>query len=158
VLARRCRYCQQSFQPFPSHPDQLVCSRPECQRQRRADYRRHKLVSDPAYAEKCRQSARQWRKQHPGYWDQYRQAHPDSVDRNRGHQQARDRKRQLTNLANNTSASDLKRYRGTVWLAGSGLHDLANNSLAPAQLWILEALPRQLPVVSALANNTALVC
>lgn len=156
--ARRCRYCQQSFQPSPSHPDQVVCSRRECQRQRRADYRRQKLASDPVYAEKCRQSARQWRKQHPDYWDQYRQAHPDSVDRNRDQQQARDRKRHLTNLANNTSASVLKRCPGTVWLVGSGLHDLANNTLAPAQLWILEALPHRPPVQSALANNTALVC
>ena len=158
MLARRCRYCQQCFQPSQSHPDQVVCSRPECQRHRRADYRRHKLASDPVYAEKCRQSARQWRKQHPDYWDQYRQAHPDSVDRNRDQQQGRDRKRHLTNLANNTPASELRRCPGTVWLLGAGLHDLANNTLAPAQLWILEALPRQAPVLSALANNTALVC
>lgn len=156
MLPRCCRYCQQSFQASRSHPEQAVCSRPECQRQRRADYRRHKLASDPAYAEACRQSARQWRKQHSEYWDQYRQAHPDAVARNRDQQQARDRKRHLTKLANNTLASDVKRCPGTVWLLGSGLHDLANNTLAPAQLWILEALPRRLPAAVALANNTAL--
>jgi hypothetical protein len=136
----------------------VVCSRPECQRQRRADYRRQKLANDSAYAEKCRQSARQWRKQHPEYWDQYRQTHPDSVDRNRGQQQARDSKRHVTNLANNTLASDVKRCPGTVWLMGAGLRDLANNTLAPAQLWILEVLPRRLPVADPLANNTALAC
>jgi hypothetical protein len=79
------------------------------------------------------------------------------VDRNRDQQQARDRKRHFTNLANNTSASDLKRCTGTVWLLGSRLQNLANNTLAPAQLWILEALPRQPFVATALANNTALV-
>lgn len=155
--ARCCRYCQQSFQPSRSHPEQAVCSSPECQRQRQSDYRRRKLASDPEYAEKCRQSARQWRKQHSEYWGQYRQAHPDSVARNREQQLARDRKRSLTNLANNTSAADVKRCPGTVWLLGAGLHDLANNTLAPAQLWILEAVPRQLPARAVLANNTALV-
>ena len=158
MLARCCRYCQQSFQPSRSHPGQVVCCRADCQRQRRADYRRQKLASDPVYTEKCRQSARQWRKQHAEYWDQYRQTHPDSVARNRDQQQARDRKRHFTNVANNTLASDLKRCPGTVWLLGAGLHDLANNTLAPAQLWILEALPHQSPDLSPLANNTALAC
>jgi hypothetical protein len=154
---RRCPYCQQSFQPSRCHPDQLICSRPECQRLRRADYRRQKLASDSDYAERCRQSARQWRKEHPEYWDRYRQSHPESVVRNREQQQARDCKRHLANLANNTLASDLKRCPGTVWLMGSGLHELANNTLAPAQLWILEALPRRPPSAAPLANNTALV-
>jgi hypothetical protein len=153
---RHCPYCQQSFQPSRSHPNQRICSRPKCQRRRHIDYRRQKLASDSAYAEKCRESARQWRKQHSAYWEHYRQSHPESVVRNREQQQGRDRKRHLTNLANNTLASELKRCPGTVWLVGAGLHDLANNTLAPAQLWILEALPRRLPVAPPLANNTAL--
>jgi hypothetical protein len=155
---RRCPYCQQSFQPSPCHPHQLICSRPECQRQRRAEYRRQKLAADPGYAERCRESARQWRKEHPSYWGQYRQAHPASVARNRAQQQARDGKRHLTHLANNTLASDLKRCPATVWLVGPGLHDLANNTLAPAQLWILEGLPHRIPAPPRLANNTALAC
>ena len=72
-MPRCCPYCQQSFEPSKSHPHQLVCSRPECQRRRHADYRRAKIANDPSYAEKCRQSARQWRKEHSEYWDQYRE-------------------------------------------------------------------------------------
>jgi hypothetical protein len=153
---RICRYCQQSFQPSKCHPDQLVCSGAECQRQRRAEYRRGKLANDPAYAEKCRESARQWRKQHPDYWTEYRQAHPSSVTRNREQQSARDRKQYLKTLANNTLASDLIPCPAIVWLMGPEWRQLANNTSAPAQLWILEALPRHLPVAAALANNTAL--
>lgn len=152
----RCRYCQQSFQPSKCHPDQLVCSGPECQRQRRADYRRDKLATDPAYAEKCRESARKWRKQHPDYWTEYRQAHPSTVTRNREQQNARDRKQHLKNLANNTLASELIPCPATVWLMGTEWRELANNTSAPTQLWILQSLPRRRPVTAALANNTAL--
>jgi hypothetical protein len=153
-----CPYCLQPFEPSKCHPGQVVCSRAECQRQRRTDYRRRRLAADPAYAEKCRQSARQWRKQHPGYWDEYRQAHPLSTARNRDQQQARDRKQHLVNLANNTLASDLKPCPATIWLLGAELHGLANNTLATAQLWILEAHPRRPPAPAHLANNTALAC
>jgi hypothetical protein len=155
---RCCRYCRDSFQPAKTHPEQTVCSRPECQRQRRCDYRRAKLAADPDYAERCRQSARQWRKQHADYWPQYRQANPAAVERNREQQQARDRKRHLQQLANNTLARDLKPCPAKVWLVGPNLDQLANNTLAGAQLWILEALPRRSAAAVPLANNTALDC
>ena len=155
---RSCPYCLQSFQPSKCHPGQVVCSRAECQRQRRTDYRRRKLANDPTYAETCRESARQWRKQRPGYWEEYRQAHPLSAERNRDRQRARDRKRRLINLANNTLASNLKPCPATVWVIGTELHDLANNTSAPAQLWLLEGHPRRPAATANLANNTALAC
>lgn len=155
---RRCPYCQSSFEPAKIHPGQLVCGHAECQRQRRADYRQRKLASDPGYAESSRQSARQWRKQHPNYWSQYRRAHPESTQRNREQQQARDRKRHLLHLANNTLASELKPCPATVWLLGAGFDQLANNTVAPTQLWVLEALPSRVPSATALANNIAMDC
>lgn len=153
---RTCPYCQHCFQPAECHPGQLVCSGPECQRQRRTHYRRAKFARDPAYAEKCRESARQWRKQHPDYWTQYRQAHPHSVTHNREQQTGRDCKRRLTNLANNTLASDLTPCPAKVWLMGPEWHNLANNTSAHGQLWILQALPQRKPVATPLANNTPL--
>ena len=155
---RRCPYCQSNFESTKTHPSQQVCSQPQCQRQRRADYRRRKLNSDPAYAEGCRQSARQWRKQHSNYWSEYRRAHPESSRRNRQQQQNRDQKRHLLRLANNTLASNLRPCPATVWLLGTGFDHLANNTPAPAQLWVLEALPPRAPVASCLANNIALDC
>jgi len=41
---------------------------------------------------------------------------------------------------------------------GTELHDLANNTSAPAQLWVLEGHPRRFPATANLANNTALAC
>jgi len=153
---RRCPHCQQPFCPAKCHPSQLICDSRECQRRRRADYRRSKLANDPAYAERCRESARQWRKQHPDYWSEYREKHPASVARNREQQEARGHKQRLKKLANNTLASDLRPCPATVWLLGPKWRDLANNTLAHAQVWVLEALRPPLAAATALANNTAL--
>ena len=157
MIERRCPYCQQVFIPAKCQPKQAVCSAPDCQRHRSADYRRARLAANPHYREACRQSARQWRKQHPEYWTEYRAAHPDSTERNRQSQRSRDRKQRLKSLANNIPASDLISCPATVWLLGPELRRLANNISAPTQVWVLEAFPPAVPVPPHLANNTALV-
>ena len=141
---RLCRYCQKRFQPSKFQPQQTVCSQPDCQRQRRADYHRQKIAADDDYREVCRDSPRKWRAAHPEYWKQYRQTHPESAERNRQQQTARDRKRRLRRLANNTSARDLKHSAAQVWLLGSAAGALANNNPASAQVWVIETLPPRL--------------
>ena len=138
---RRCRYCQQIFQPSKFQPRQTVCGGADCQRRRRADYHRAKIAADPEYREVCRDSPRKWRTRNPDYWKQYRQKNSASAEQNRQQQQLRDRKRSLRNLANNTSALDLKHRAAQVWLVGAGAVDLANNNSASAQIWVIEALP-----------------
>jgi hypothetical protein len=101
----RCRYCQQVFQPSAYHPRQTICSQPACQRQRRTDYHRQKIASDPVYRQVCLESPQKWRQAHPDYWRQYRQDHPQQVERNRLQQRLRDQKRRMVNLANNTLAT-----------------------------------------------------
>ena len=145
---RRCRFCRQSFLPSKYRPGQLVCGSPDCQRRRRAEYHRQKIADDPDYRQVCRDSPQKWRSRHPDYWRQYRQQHPAVVERNREQQRVRDQRRRLRDLANNNSALDLKHSAGGVWLLGSGLQDLANNNPAPAQVWVLEALPRRKPPAS----------
>jgi hypothetical protein len=140
---RRCRYCQQIFQPSKFQPRQTVCSGAECQRRRRTEYHRKKIAADPEYREVCRDSRRKWRTAHSGYWKQYREKHPEAVERNRQQQKLSDRKRRLRDLANNTSALDLKHSAAQVWLVGPGAAHLANNNSAPAQIWVIEALPPQ---------------
>lgn len=101
---RRCRYCRQAFQPNRYHPQQRVCGHPACQNQRRSDYHRQKVASDPVYQQVCLESPRKWRKTHPDYWKKYRQDHLEQVERNRQKQRLRDVKRRLVNLANNNLA------------------------------------------------------
>jgi hypothetical protein len=149
MSGRRCHYCQQVFQPVPYHPQQRVCSRSDCQRQRRRDYHRQKIASDPVYRQVCLESPGKWRKAHPGYWLLYRRNHPQQVERNRQLQQLRDQKRWVRNLANNNLAFDLGHCAAEVWLLGPAANDLANNNLAASQLLILE------PVGSPLAARNA---
>jgi hypothetical protein len=156
MIDRRCPYCHQTFTASKCQSAQIVCCQSGCQRQRRSGYRRKKIAADPKYAEACRQSARQWRKEHPDYWKQYRQAHPVSIERNRQQQKSRDRKQHLKNLANNIPASDLKLCPATVLVLGPELHALANNTSAPVQVWVLEAVPPSSQAIAHLANNIPL--
>lgn len=137
---RHCRYCQKSFQTSKFQPLQAVCGEANCQRQRRSDYHRQKIAADPEYRKVCADSAGKWRARNPDYWRRYRKERPDTVARNRQQQQLRDRRRHLRNLANNTSACDLKHSAAEVWLLGGGADSLANNNSAPAQVWVIEAL------------------
>lgn len=137
---RHCRYCQKSFQTSKFRPLQTVCSETGCQRQRRADYHREKIAADPEYRNVCRDSPRKWRARNSDYWRQYRAGHPDAVARNREQQKLRDRRAHLRNLANNTLARDLKHSAAEVWLIGAGAEGLANNNVAPGQVWVIEAL------------------
>ena len=61
---RRCLYCQSSFLPSRHRPQQRVCSRPDCQRQRRANSRRQKLATDVEYRQVVRDSQKHW-------WDEH---------------------------------------------------------------------------------------
>jgi hypothetical protein len=149
MIERRCRYCGQQFQPSRFHPEQAVCSEPACQQRRCADNRKQKLVADPEYRQVCRESARKWRRDHPGYWTQYRASHTQSVERNRIRQRQRDQRRRLLHLANNNSALDLKSSAAGVWLLGPVAADLANNNLAQTQVFILQRPARKPPVSAA---------
>jgi hypothetical protein len=148
MVERRCRFCEQSFVPSKYQPGQLVCGSSDCQRRRRAEYHRQKIAADPEYRQVCCDSSQKWRSCHPDYWRRYREQHPAAVERNRQRQHVRDQKRRLRDLANNNSVVDLKQSAAEVWLLGPGLQDLANNNSAPAQIWVLEALPLRKPPAS----------
>ena len=154
MLQRTCRFCQSSFSPSRFHPEQTVCANADCRRRRVREYHRGKVAADPVYRQVCNDSSKKWRADHPHYWKQYRQAHPDKPDRNRVLQQARDQKRRVRDLANNHLALDLKSCTAGVWLIGPTASQLANNTLATTQVFIVEGFnqkPRNL------ANNRPLV-
>jgi hypothetical protein len=138
---RRCRYCEKTFQPSKYQPGQAVCGEVGCQKRRQSEYRRQKLAADQEYRQVCQDSSRKWRSRNPDYWKQYREKHPESVTRNREKQKARDRRQRLRDLANNTSALDLKHSAAGVWLLNGAAADLANNNSVSAQVWVIETLP-----------------
>jgi hypothetical protein len=104
-------------------PQQVVCSEPECQGQRRAEYHRQKLRTDPEYGQVARDSQQKWRQAHPDYPRQYRAQHAESIERSRRQQQRRDQKRRIPLLEKNDLALDLKRSAAEVWLVGPKSHD-----------------------------------
>jgi hypothetical protein len=140
--SRRCRYCQQIFQPSKYCPKQTVCGDARCQQHRRTDYHRQKIQTDSEYAQVVRDSQKKWREAHPEYSKQYRQNHAVMVDRNRRQQQRRDQRRRIQNLAKNNLALDLKRSVSEVWFVGPGVKDLAKNNLVSAQVFIYQPVPR----------------
>ena len=137
---RRCPYCPQLFQPSRFHPQQFVCGRPDCQRQRRRDYHRRKIATDPEYAQVVRDSRRKWRDAHPDYQKSYWQTHPEAAQRNRERQQQRDQKRRVRKLVKNNSALDLKCSPAQVWLVGPVVDVLVKNNLASSNLFIFQPL------------------
>ncbi len=148
-VARRCCYCQQPFHPSLFRPQQTVCSQADCQRQRRSEYHRHKVQTDPEYRQVCLDSPRKWRTRHPDYWRKYREDHPQTVEQNRRKQRQRDQSQRLANLANNNLAFDLKRSKAEVYWVGPRAADLANNNVASGQVFVLEAIVRQAGVAAA---------
>lgn len=136
----RCRYCQQKFVRSIYRPQQSVCSKAECQRQRRREYHRRKLASDEVYRQVARESQKKWRARHAEYLRQYRASHPEAVVRNRELQQVRDQKARLSFLEKNNLALDLKRSAAEVWMVGPRVAHLEKNNLASAQVFIFEQL------------------
>jgi hypothetical protein len=67
-----CPYCKKEFLRSRFHPEQVVCSSPECQRHRRADYHRKKLAEGAMYKMACEDCKKEWKRNNPGYQQRYR--------------------------------------------------------------------------------------
>ena len=132
-----CPYCREFFTPSRYRPDQVVCSGPKCQRQRRTEYHRHRLNNDPSYRAQCRDSQQQWREQHPNYMRDYRRAHVRQPAKAPFKQSSRGMARLLEWVKNNV-AFDLTSCAARVWLISSGE---VKNLVATAELILIEALP-----------------
>lgn len=135
-----CIYCHCSFDPSPFHPEQTVCTSPECQRHRRSDYHSRKTAADPDYRQACLESRRKWRENHPDYQAGYRTKNEAYVQQNRRQQQRRNQKRKLSLIVKNNLAIDVKRLPAEVWMTGPGLDVIVKNNLAISQVVIFQTL------------------
>lgn len=75
--------------------EQEYCDAPECQRARKAAWQKEKKAKDPEYRARQIECLKRWRENRPlhQYQREYRESHPDYVDRNREQQKVRNRKR-----------------------------------------------------------------
>lgn len=76
--------------------NQQYCGDPRCQRARKRAWQKEKMATDPQYREKHFAAQKRWCKQRPlhRYQQQYRQRHPEYVEKNREKQHRRNVKRQ----------------------------------------------------------------
>lgn len=161
---RKCRQCRDLFLPDPRSyrptknrsirvSPQRFCSKPECRRESRRRSHRACVQKKPDYREKCRLAARRWRKKHGGYWQKYRDEHPEAVKRNRNLQRRRDAQAK-GDLANNNTIQALhseKLSRIDI------LIDLANiNSIPVSWTVVSEQIVAFLRWSSRLANIKAI--
>ncbi|NOX35769.1 MAG: hypothetical protein GXP56_18905 [Deltaproteobacteria bacterium] len=73
----------------PRNKAQKFCSRPACQRLRKALWQKKKLATDPEYKEGQRLAQKKWVQNNPGFWKEYRRRNPDKAARNRSLQRFR---------------------------------------------------------------------
>ena len=91
-----CCSCADVFERSVRHKNQCYCPKPECQRARKAAWKRFKMRTDPDYKYNQTLSNKKWAKAHPGYWRDYRKRHPEKAERNRMLQSIRNRRRSST--------------------------------------------------------------
>jgi len=135
-----CPYCDKPFDPSPFHPKQTVCLSVACQRRRRSDYHRTRIVADPGYRQQCADSRKCWRESHPDYQRHYRETHEAYTEQNRAKQRRRNQKRKIALIVKNNLALDVKRLPAEVWVAGPGVDTIVKNNLAFPEVFILHAV------------------
>jgi hypothetical protein len=121
-----CTYCGDFFESSPRHKNQTVCSKPTCQKAKKAAWQRHKMKTDPVYRANQKSSQQKWLAATAGYWKSYRKRNPEKAERNRILQAVRNRKaRALFSDAKmdtsviakmDPSRSDNFRVLGQFWL------------------------------------------
>jgi hypothetical protein len=99
-IVRRCVACGNPFRPRSQNPNQHYCSALACQRERRRQWQRQHLQSDPDYRDNQARAQANWRARHPNYWRRYRATHPAYLDRNRSMQRQRNACRRAKSVAN----------------------------------------------------------
>jgi hypothetical protein len=67
--------------------------KPDCRRAKKAAWKRNKMRTDPDYRYDKKLSNQKWARANPDYWKNYRNDHPEYVERNRILQTVRNRRR-----------------------------------------------------------------
>ena len=138
MASKRCTACGAVFEPRPQSPKQSFCAAPACQRERRRRWQRERRTSDPAYRENQARAQQAWADQNAGYWCEYRQAHPEYVQRNRQLQRERDSSRRLRVLAKmDASTRETPIASGTYRLSPATSDDLAKMDAWTVQITVI---------------------
>ena len=139
---RVCPHCKQEFSSDRFHPEQVVCSFPPCQRQRRTEYHRRKVADDPAYRDLCENSRTYWKEKNPDYPKQYRAKSKNANAAADKNESALAEVFRLLGHAKNTSALTVTRcFIEVLWVAGADA-SVATNNLAKAKVIVFQGDPK----------------
>ncbi|MCG8687773.1 MAG: hypothetical protein MI892_23045 [Desulfobacterales bacterium] len=113
-----CPFCDTFF--TPRNKLQTVCTKPECQKARKALWQRNKLATDPEYEKGQRLANQKWLANNPDYWTRYRRKNPKKADKNRAMQRVRNQKTQPSKTIGIAKMDSGKSFNqgllGTFWL------------------------------------------
>ena len=91
-----CPYCKRSFRPHPRVGNrQKTCGKPSCKKTRKTEINRRWRRDNPDCCQNDYPRVKEWLGQHPHYLAQYRQSHPEYVQKNREAQKHRDRSKKI---------------------------------------------------------------
>lgn len=135
---RRCAACEQAFRPRAQVPRQLFCGKAGCQRERRRRWQQTKRQGDADYRANQAQAQRVWADGHRDYWREWRAAHPEYAERNRGEQRRRDRERHASRLAKMDASTPIQSiFSGTYRLVLQTGDDLAKMDACLVNLTVI---------------------
>ena len=134
MAQKQCTSCGKLFQPRPQVPQQSYCPAPDCQRERRRQWQRLKLQTDPDYQDNQARAQQAWSQRNPDYWRKYRESNPKYVERNRVLQHERNAKAMVGPIAK-TDVSNV------VFPLPSGIYHLSlitGDRIAKMDVWTVE--------------------
>lgn len=136
--SKECACCSKRFHPRPQSPNQIFCSSPACQRERRRRWQRKRRQDDPAYQDNQTRVQASWAERHPAYWREYRGRHPEYAERNRVLQAKRDARRRERGLAKmDLSTPELPISSGIYRLSPATRADLAKMDVWTVQITVV---------------------
>ncbi len=95
MTGKKCPYCQTLFVPTPrgGGKRQKICGAVSCKKALKAENNARWRRNNPNCCLNDYPRVKLWLDQHPGYLKQYRADHPEYVQKNRGAQKQRDKKK-----------------------------------------------------------------
>jgi hypothetical protein len=109
---------------------QTYCSKPACQKARKALWQKQKVATDPEYKKDQHLSQEKWLSANPDYYKNYLRRNPEKADRNRALQRIRNHKVQLAK---------------TICIAKMDARNASNQSLL-GQFWLVPTIAKMDPV------------
>lgn len=129
-----CKACGRSFMPRPQALRQSYCSSPDCQQERRREWRRNNRHTNPVCRDNQAQAQQAWRQRNPDYSREYRISHPNYTDRNRILQSVRNAKAKALKIAK----SDVSILAVPFPTGIYQIRFLTSDEIAKPNVWIVE--------------------